>query len=74
MTAPDGTGPAPTAGVRPRRRRWVLRIALAVDGLLVLYMVVTFVQVLAASREDDDSATDAIVVMGAAQLWLLQAV
>ena len=64
MTPPDGTGP--DAAVLPRRR-WVLRVALAVVGLLVLYLVVTFVQVLAASREDDDGRTDAIVVMGAAQ-------
>ena len=66
MTAADGGVPAPRAAGRPRRR-WVLRITLAVVGLLLLYVVVTFVQVVAASREDDASRSDAIVVMGAAQ-------
>lgn len=52
--------------------RRVLRTGLwlgaAVGVLLVLYVVVTFFQVWSASRqEDDSSATDAIVVLGAAQ-------
>jgi vancomycin permeability regulator SanA len=45
----------------------VLRIALVVVAVLALYLIATFVQVLAASREDDVSSSDAIVVMGAAQ-------
>jgi vancomycin permeability regulator SanA len=48
-------------------RRWGLRIAgLAVLALLV-YLGVTFAQVLSASRSDDRSPSDAIVVLGAAQ-------
>lgn len=45
----------------------MLRIALAALVVLVLYLVATFVQVVAASRQDDVSRSDAIVVMGAAQ-------
>jgi uncharacterized SAM-binding protein YcdF (DUF218 family) len=47
--------------------RWVVRIALALVGLLVLYIGITFVQVWLASRSDDTTRASAIVVMGAAQ-------
>ena len=55
--------------VADRRRgdRWGLRIAALVGVALVLYVGVTFVQVLATSRSDDRAASDAIVVLGAAQ-------
>jgi uncharacterized SAM-binding protein YcdF (DUF218 family) len=66
VTGPDGSDAAAEAAPRPRRR-WVLRLALAAVALLVVYLVVTFVQVLLASREDDVSPTDAIVVLGGAE-------
>ncbi len=66
MTSADGSGPARPAG-RSHRRRWILRLALAALALLVLYVGVTFVQVLLASRSDDRDPTDAILVLGAAQ-------
>jgi uncharacterized SAM-binding protein YcdF (DUF218 family) len=51
-------------------RRW-LRIAvrggLVAFALLVVYLVVTFVQVWSASRHDGARKADAIIVMGAAQ-------
>jgi uncharacterized SAM-binding protein YcdF (DUF218 family) len=47
--------------------RWAFRIALAVVGIVVLYVGVTFVQVWWASRSSDSSPASAIVVMGAAQ-------
>jgi uncharacterized SAM-binding protein YcdF (DUF218 family) len=47
--------------------RWAFRISLALVGLLVLYVGVTFVQVWLASRSDDRAQASAIVVMGAAQ-------
>ena len=50
-----------------RRRRYVWRGLLLVGGLLVAYLVVTFVQVWMASRQDGDRAAEAIVVLGAAQ-------
>jgi vancomycin permeability regulator SanA len=53
---------------RPRRRgRWLARVVLAVVGLGVLYVGVTFVQVWMASNEQDDGPADAIIVLGAAQ-------
>jgi uncharacterized SAM-binding protein YcdF (DUF218 family) len=45
----------------------VWRGLLLVGGLLVAYLVVTFVQVWMASRQDGDRAAEAIVVLGAAQ-------
>jgi uncharacterized SAM-binding protein YcdF (DUF218 family) len=48
-------------------RRWVVRGAGAVVALLLLYFVVTFVQVWLASRRDQARAAQAIVVLGAAQ-------
>lgn len=47
--------------------RWGLRIVGLLGAALALYLVVTFVQVLSASRSDDRATTDAIVVLGAAQ-------
>jgi uncharacterized SAM-binding protein YcdF (DUF218 family) len=47
--------------------RWLFRIALALAGVLVVYVGVTFVQVWLASRSDDAQRSSAIVVMGAAQ-------
>ena len=66
MTSADGAGAAGSSGRTPRRR-WILRLALAAVALLVLYVAVTFVQVVLASRADDRVPTDAIVVLGAAQ-------
>jgi len=45
----------------------VLRIALGAAALVVLYVGLTFLQVVLASRADDRSGSDAIVVLGAAQ-------
>jgi len=44
-----------------------VRVGLALAALVVLYVAVTFVQVWWASRQDDASPADAIVVAGAAQ-------
>lgn len=50
-----------------RALRIARRVALVVGGAAVLYLAVTFVQVLMASRTDDRRPVDAIVVFGAAQ-------
>lgn len=47
--------------------RWVIRLTVAVLGLLVLYVGVTYAQVWLTSRQDDHSRSSAIIVMGAAQ-------
>ncbi len=47
--------------------RWVWRLALALVALAVVYVGVTFAQVLWASNQDDRAEAGAIVVMGAAQ-------
>lgn len=52
---------------RPRRGRWVWRVAGLVLLGAVAYLLVTFVQVALAARADDTARSDAIVVMGAAQ-------
>lgn len=52
------------------KARWgrrMLRTAIAVLGIVVLYIGVTFVQVWQASRDDGARQADAIVVLGAAQ-------
>jgi uncharacterized SAM-binding protein YcdF (DUF218 family) len=55
-------------GRRPRIPwRWVWRALLLAGGLLLLYLLITFVQVWMASRRDDARPADAIVVLGAAQ-------
>lgn len=48
-------------------RRIVLRVAAALLAALVLYVGVTFGQVVSASRRDGARRADAIVVLGAAQ-------
>lgn len=56
-----------------RRPRWFVRGALLVVAAIFVYLAVTFVQVVLASRSDDGVAasdtthSDAIVVLGAAQ-------
>jgi uncharacterized SAM-binding protein YcdF (DUF218 family) len=53
-----------------RARRWARAGFWVVGGvaaLSVLYVAITFVQVWNASRHDQDAATEAIVVLGAAQ-------
>lgn len=47
--------------------KWAVRIALGALALVVLYLGVTFAQVWFASRQDDSSPANAIIVMGAAQ-------
>jgi uncharacterized SAM-binding protein YcdF (DUF218 family) len=47
--------------------KWVLRVGLAVVGIGVVYLAVTFAQVWKASREDQARPVQAIVVLGAAQ-------
>jgi uncharacterized SAM-binding protein YcdF (DUF218 family) len=47
--------------------RWVIRIALGLLAVVVLYIGITFAQVWWASRQSDSSHASAIVVMGAAQ-------
>lgn len=48
-------------------RRWAWRILAALVLLVVLYVVLTFVQVWQASRRDGSASAEAIVVLGAAQ-------
>lgn len=47
--------------------RWLLRIALVVAAVVVVYVGVTFVQVWMVSGHDDRDAADVLVVLGAAQ-------
>ncbi|MBS1836634.1 MAG: YdcF family protein [Actinobacteria bacterium] len=54
-------------GKRRQRRRWVWRTGAFVLLALVLYVAVTFLQVVAAARAEDTDRSDAIVVLGAAQ-------
>jgi uncharacterized SAM-binding protein YcdF (DUF218 family) len=51
----------------PGRAHWGRRIAGLALLAVVVYLGVTFVQVLSASRADDRDRSDAIVVLGAAQ-------
>lgn len=61
----------PVTKARGERRflrwRWVLRLALLVAVALVVYVLVTLVQVVLASRRDGAASADAVVVLGAAQ-------
>lgn len=59
--------PSLRARARAHRRRWIVRLVLAAVLALVGYLVLTFVQVVSASRDDDRVRSDAIVVLGAAQ-------
>jgi vancomycin permeability regulator SanA len=63
--------PAPPSDAPPRRPgrwgRWLFRIGLALVVLGLLYVGGTFLQVWATSHRDDSGATDAVVVLGAAQ-------
>jgi uncharacterized SAM-binding protein YcdF (DUF218 family) len=57
---------------RPQRRRrrlwrWIARMVLVLAVALVLYLLVTFAQVVSTSRQDGADSADAIVVLGAAQ-------
>ena len=57
-------------GPVPERRtfvRWILRGGLVLLSVAVVYAVVTATQVYLATRSDDRSPSDAIVVLGAAQ-------
>jgi len=47
--------------------RWVIRIALGLLTVVVLYIGITFAQVWWAARQNETSRASAIVVMGAAQ-------
>lgn len=47
--------------------RWAIKVVGALVALAVLYVAITFAQVWWASRQRDDTAAAAIVVMGAAQ-------
>ena len=62
---PDA-GPAPTQRRFPVWR-WVFRLALVALTAVLVYVLVTLVQVVLASRRDGASSADAIVVLGAAQ-------
>lgn len=53
--------------VRHPRLRTVTRTAVVVASLALLYVAITFAQVWAASRQDHARASDAIIVLGAAQ-------
>jgi uncharacterized SAM-binding protein YcdF (DUF218 family) len=68
VTVDDAPRTAPGSGARPRRR---LPLALKVFGaflaLFLLYFGITFMQVWAASRQDDAQPAQAIIVLGTAQ-------
>ena len=67
----DLAGEAPAPRRRRSAGRWALRLAVRVTLVLLVvgigYLAVTFVQVWQASRSDGARASDAIVVLGAAQ-------
>jgi uncharacterized SAM-binding protein YcdF (DUF218 family) len=44
-----------------------LRVALAIFGIVFVYLAIVFVQVYMAARRDDAKKSDAIIVLGAAQ-------
>ena len=63
----------PVESSTPSRRRrfpvwrWAFRLGLLVLAAILVYVLVTLVQVVLASRRDAASSADAIVVLGAAQ-------
>jgi uncharacterized SAM-binding protein YcdF (DUF218 family) len=57
----------PTGKRRLSKWRWVFRLALLVAVVLAVYVLVTLVQVVLASRRDGAASADAVVVLGAAQ-------
>jgi vancomycin permeability regulator SanA len=67
----EARGDARSGSGGSRRRRGplslVARVVLLLAVAALVYLVATFVQVLAASRADERGATDAVVVLGAAQ-------
>ncbi len=66
----EAAPPATRSSTRRRRFpvwRWVFRVALAVAAAVVIYLLITLVQVVVASRHDGASSADAVVVLGAAQ-------
>lgn len=70
MTSTLQRAPAPPAARRNRRSLWwwIWRVAGALVLAMVLYVLLTFVQVWQASRRDGaPGSADAIVVLGAAQ-------
>ena len=70
-TGLEAAPPATRSSTRPRARfpgwRWVFRIGLLVAVALLIYVLITLVQVVVASRRDAASSADAVVVLGAAQ-------
>ncbi|HZI44640.1 MAG TPA: YdcF family protein [Ilumatobacter sp.] len=70
-TAEDGViDPGPEAPDRSHGwtwKRWVLACVAGVLAVLLLYYVVTLIQVVRAGRQTDPSPAEAIVVLGAAQ-------
>ena len=68
-TTVEATPAAPRSS--PRRRfpvwRWAFRLGLVVVVALLVYVLITLVQVVLASRRDGAASADAIVVLGAAQ-------
>jgi uncharacterized SAM-binding protein YcdF (DUF218 family) len=47
--------------------RWAIRLTVGLVALMVLYVGVTYAQVWLASRDDSQTTSSAIIVMGAAQ-------
>jgi uncharacterized SAM-binding protein YcdF (DUF218 family) len=57
----------PKGKLRFTKWRWVFRVALLIAVALVVYVLITLVQVVLASRRDGAASADAVVVLGAAQ-------
>ena len=71
VTADEGVSdPGPEAPARSRGwtwKRWVLVCVAGILAVLLLYYVVTLIQVVRAGRQTDPAPAEAIVVLGAAQ-------